>query len=34
VRRAAIRREKTGRGSFRLAVGATWRLDEIAAPSD
>src|SRR5262249_47476130 len=33
-RNAPIRIEKTGRGSFRLVVDGSLRLDEVAAPAD
>lgn len=33
-REAPIRIEKTGRGSFRLVVDGTLRLDEVSAPPD
>jgi adenylate cyclase len=33
-RDAPIRIEKTGRGSFRLVVDGTLRLEEVSAPSD
>jgi hypothetical protein len=33
-REAPIRIEKTGRGTFRLRVDGSLRLDEVAAPTD